>query len=186
MAADREAAFVVAWIVVTVATPRLRVESACQRLGRAEVIERCVALLDGGEADPEFVLSLGGAPAMRLLGDGTPDNQAYWLRVWAMRGLLWASPGGVSDALRRGLKDDHWRVREMTCRVIARHRVDDVLDAVAICESDSVVRVRRAARRAVMRIVESAPILNYRSMALDSSILLGLLWTCGPNDRRDN
>ena len=145
------------WLIdVTAATPRLRIENACRALGRAEVIRRCVALLDGGDADPECIVALGGAPAIRLLGDDIPDDQSYWLRVWAMRGLLWASPGDAVQVLRRALQDDHWRVREMACKVIARHRVGDVLDALAVVETDSSIRVRRAAQRAVMRIVESA------------------------------
>jgi HEAT repeat protein len=110
------------------------------------VISRCVALFDGGEVDPEFLATIGGVP---------PEDQLYWLRVWALRGLLWASPGDRVEVLRRALKDDHWRVREMTCKVIARHRVDEVLDAVVALQSDRVARVRRAAERAVERIVES-------------------------------
>jgi hypothetical protein len=99
---------------------------------------------------------LGGTPAWQLLANGIPEDQEYWTRVWAMRGLLWASPDGAVDVLLRGLQDTHWRVREMTCKVVARHRVGDVLDALAAVEADANLRVRRSAHRAAMRIVESA------------------------------
>jgi hypothetical protein len=93
---------------------------------------------------------------MRLLVAGVPEHQEYWVRVWAMRGLLWASRGECIEVLRRGLQDKHWRVREMTCKVVARHRVGGALDALAAAESDANPRVRRAAVRAAMRIVESS------------------------------
>lgn len=125
-------------------------------MGRSEVIRRCADLIDGADGEPDFIATIGGAPATRLLVDGRPQGQAYWVRVWALRGLLWASPGDSAAVIRRALADDHWRVREMACKVVARHRVDDVLDAIEGLRSDSVVRVRRAAERAVRRVVDSA------------------------------
>ena len=136
------------------ATPRLRIETACETLGHAEVIRRCVGLIEGRDVDPEFLVILGGAPARNLLADCLPEDQSYWLRVWALRGLLWAPPGAPAKVLRRGLDDKHWRVREMACKVVARHRVDEVIDAVAGLQADRTVRVRRAADRAIRRIVE--------------------------------
>ena len=105
-------------------------------------------------------MSLGGTPAMHLLADGVPPEQAYWLRVWAARGLLWAGAGDDPNALRIGLTDDSWRVREMTCKVIARHRVCELLEDVVPLEEDRNSRVRAAAKRAAQRIVtdyERAP-----------------------------
>ena len=112
--------------------PQERIEQACRTLGRPAVIDRCLGLLAGGAEEPEFIAILGGPPAIRLLDDGgvRPD-QRYWLRVWAARGLLWAGPGGQVSVLRAALTDDAWRVREMTCKVIARHRVADLLQDVA-------------------------------------------------------
>ena len=135
------------------ATPQLRIEQACGRLGRSEVVARCLRLLAGGAEDPDFIETLGGGPAIRLLDDGIPAGQRYWLRVWAARGLLWAGVGDDPHLLRSALTDDAWRVREMTCKVIARHRVGDLLGEVAGLESDPVPRVRSAASRAVTRIV---------------------------------
>jgi HEAT repeat protein len=95
---------------------------------------------------------LGGAPARRFLGDGTPEGQRYWLRAWALRGLLWAGPGDV-EVLRKALADRSWRVREMAAKVVARHELDELLDDVSKLEQDSVRRVRDVARRATVAIV---------------------------------
>lgn len=140
---------------MTTPTPRVRIESACEALGRGTVIGMCIELLRGGDIDPDFLITIGGAPARRLLAHGWPQTQAYWLRVWALRGLLWASPGDHVPALRDALHDDHWRVREMACKVIARHSVDAVLEELEVLQSDKVTRVREAAGRALRRIVES-------------------------------
>lgn len=136
------------------ATPRDRVAQACGRLGTRVFIARCVDLLSGGDEDPSFVTTLGGLHAARLLDRGLPADQEYWLRVWAARGLLWAGPGDRSEVLRLALRDESWRVREMTCKVVARHRVGELLDDVARLESDEIPRVRRAAERAKVRIVD--------------------------------
>jgi len=136
-------------------SPRLRIQRACHQLGQPEVVRRCLNLLAGGPDDGDFIVTLGGAPAVRLLADGFPPGQAYWLRVWAARGLLWAGPGDDPDGLRAALADDHWRVREMACKVVARHRVGDLLGDVADLESDPVRRVRGAAARALIRIVDA-------------------------------
>jgi hypothetical protein len=130
-------------------------DAACRRLGQREVVRRCEALLVGGDASPDFVIVLGGAPAIRLLGDGLPADQRYWLRVWSARGLLWAGPPQHLATLRRALGDGHWRVREMACKVVAWHRLGDLFDDVTRLESDGNSRVRAAASRAVRSIVEA-------------------------------
>lgn len=136
------------------ARPQLRVEQACRRRGRDVVVDGCVRLLAGGDAeDRDLVVVLGGVPARRLVDDGVPAHQRYWLRVWAARGLLWAGAPTDVDVLRAALRDESWRVREMTCKVAARHDVGDLLDDLAVLETDPVPRVRAAAARAVHRIV---------------------------------
>ena len=90
-----------------------------------------------------------------LVGDCVPADQAYYVRVWALRGLLWAGPGDDPDRLRPAFDDESWRVREMACKVVARHRIGDLLDEVAALETDSIGRVRTAASRAVVEIVSS-------------------------------
>lgn len=97
---------------------------------------------------------------MPLLADGLPKDQEYWLRVWAARGILWAGAGDDAEALRRGARDAAWRVREMTCKVVARHRVDELLEDVVALEHDENGRVRAAAKRAARRLLsgyETAP-----------------------------
>ena len=100
-------------------------------------------------------MTLGGPAAVRYLDDGQPERRAYWLRVWGARGLLWAGPGDDTACLRAALDDTHWRVREMACKVVARHSVGDLLDRVAALEADPVERVRTAASRAVMNVVRA-------------------------------
>lgn len=139
---------------MTSASPRLRVEGACRLLGRDEFIRRCAAVLAHGDEEPEFLATIGGAPALHLLSQGIPNDQGYWVRVWGARGMLWAGPPNDTGVLRTALEDDAWRVREMTCKVIARHRVDALLDEVIALEVDPVTRVRTAATRAARRIVE--------------------------------
>ncbi len=136
-------------------TPRARIEGACARFGQSEVVRRCNSLLAGGSADPEFVIALGGPAAVRYFDDGQPEHQEYWLRVWGARGLLWAGPGVDITVLRNSLADGHWRVREMACKVVARHRVGALLDLVSDLEADPIKRVRAAALRAAMNIVET-------------------------------
>jgi HEAT repeat protein len=53
-------------------------------------------------------------------------------------------------AIIRATTDEHWRVREMAAKVIARHRIGDGLAAVVALQHDRVARVRAAAGRAVM------------------------------------
>lgn len=135
-------------------TPRHRIERSCAALGREVVVRRCSALLTGGQIDDEsFLLVLGGQPARGLLLKGVPPEEAYWVRVWAARGLLWAGPGEDLAVLRQALTDGSWRVREMVCKVVARHLVAELLADVADLDADPVPRVRAAARRAVTRIV---------------------------------
>jgi hypothetical protein len=111
-------------------------------------------LLDGGGESPDFVVMLGGQPAVRLVSEGIPSAQAYWLRVWAARGLLWAGPGDDMGRLSTALEDESWRVRELVCKVIARHCLGDLLDQVAELQvGDPVRRVRSAAARAAAKIV---------------------------------
>lgn len=77
------------------------------------------------------------------------DVNAYWLRVWGARGLLWSWDPPAVDAVRVALTDEAWRVREMAAKVVARHLVDDVQPNVAELVHDPVPRVRAAASRAL-------------------------------------
>jgi HEAT repeat protein len=55
----------------------------------------------------------------------------------------------ATGAIIQAATDDAWRVREMAAKVVARHRVDAALDAMADLQDDERPRVRSAARRAI-------------------------------------
>jgi hypothetical protein len=91
-----------------------------------------------------------------IFGNGVPDDQAYWFRVWAARGLRWAWDDIGTDAIRTALGDPAWRVREMAAKVVARNRLGDLLPALLVLRTDPTDRVRSAARRAVAVLTRTA------------------------------
>jgi HEAT repeat protein len=130
-------------------TPRQSVEQECGRRGEAQVVADCVALLRGGDADPGFARAIGGPAADSVLGPHPRRDQAYFLRVWAARALLYAWDDGAADAVIAALADEAWRVREMAAKVVARRRLGDALTAVAALQQDPVPLVRATAARAL-------------------------------------
>ncbi|GAB6987855.1 HEAT repeat domain-containing protein [Nocardioides sp.] len=132
-------------------TPRESVEQECARRGKDEVVAGCVELLTKGDADPDLILALGGPPA-RWVVTGEPPGPPYWLRVWALRGLLWAWDARARSAVDTALQDEAWRVREMALRVVARHRLEDAVTTAADLQDDPNARVRAAASRALARL----------------------------------
>ena len=135
-------------------TPRKSVEAACGRWGKAEVVAGCRALLAGREADPRLILALGGRPARWAAGFDEPPGPAYWLRVWAARGLLYAWDDKANPSIVAALGDDAWRVREMAARVVLRHRIREALPIVRRLRTDRSARVRKAAERALAKLVQ--------------------------------
>ncbi len=129
--------------------PRASIEAECARRGRAEVVAGCRALLRGEEVDHPLVVALGGPAASAYAPGMPPRDDVYWLRVWAARGLLWAYEPQALLELGRATYDEHWRVRELAMKVVARHRVDALLDDAVRLREDPVPRVRAAAERAV-------------------------------------
>jgi HEAT repeat protein len=77
------------------------------------------------------------------------EVNAYWLRVWGARGLLWNWDARATDAVRRALSDEAWRVREMAAKLVARHVIDEAQPDVVELVHDPVPRVRAAASRAL-------------------------------------
>jgi len=138
-------------------TPSQNVAAECQRRGAADVVSGCIDLLEAREVDDGLVLALGGAPATYVLSGGEGGKQGYWPRVWAARGLLYVWEDRATPAIVRATADEAWRVREMAAKVIARHRVDDALEAVTGLRDDQVPRVRSAADRAIARLTVSGP-----------------------------
>lgn len=134
-------------------TPRERIEQECARRGKDAVVAGCMELLGGRDADAELILALGGPPA-RWVVTGEPPGPPYWLRVWATRGLLWVWDDVALESVEAALNDDAWRVREMALKVVARHRLEDLLLKVVDLQEDPATRVRTAASRALVRISE--------------------------------
>jgi hypothetical protein len=135
-------------------TPRQSIEQECARRGKDAVVAGCMELLRGGDADAELIVALGGPPA-RWVVTGESPGPPYWLRVWATRGLLWAWDDVAIESVGAALNDDAWRVREMALKVVARHRLEDLLVTVVDLQEDPASRVRTAASRALMRISAS-------------------------------
>ena len=82
---------------------------------------------------------------------GTPGWAPYWSRVWGARGLLHLGPGDHASAVLAAVGDEHWRVREMALKVIARHEVDDPGGRVDAAVDDPIERVRVQAWRVLGR-----------------------------------
>ena len=133
-------------------TPRQRIEAESARRGPEAVAAGSATLLAGGSADAGLIRVLAGNSADWFFADPDEPSRADWLRVWGARGLLWSWDGRHAAALRAALCDPWWRVREMAAKVVARHRLDDLLDAVAPLREDGNARVRAAADRAVVRL----------------------------------
>jgi HEAT repeat protein len=113
-------------------TPRLSIESECARRGVPAVVAGCVLLVEGSAGDPTLIMALGGPASARFLGESSRADR-YWLRVWGMRGLLWAWEDGneaAADVVRAALTDESWRVREMAAKVVAKRSIGEALPAV--------------------------------------------------------
>jgi HEAT repeat protein len=134
--------------------PRRSVEALAASRGRDAVVAGCLDLLAGREVDGSLIHGLGGPPA-RWAVHGGASGPDYWLRVWALRGLLWLWDDSATVAVVQSTTDASWRVREMAAKVVARHLVDDALPAVAELQQDRVARVRHAAERAVVRLTDA-------------------------------
>jgi hypothetical protein len=132
-------------------TPRQSIEAECRRRGRDAVVDGCVRLLQAGTTDAALLLALAGPAGQKFL-DGEEHADTYWLRVWALRGLLWTWDERATSVVVAALRDGHWRVREMALKVVARHRVDDAFEAALRLREDDVARVRSAAERVVVRL----------------------------------
>jgi HEAT repeat protein len=127
------------------ASPGDRIALAVERFGEHEVADRAAALLRGTNEGEEFLLWVGGRHAQGIL-DGAPP--LYWPEVWGARTLLYAWEDAAAPAIRLGLANQAWRVREMCCRVVAARELDLGADLVPLL-TDEVARVRANAARAL-------------------------------------
>ncbi|HEV3214061.1 MAG TPA: HEAT repeat domain-containing protein [Acidimicrobiales bacterium] len=129
--------------------PRQRIARLTANLGEPAVVAGCRRMLEGQKASDEVVEGLGGVHATRVLDHAAG---AYWGRVWGARGLLYVWGDEAIPALRAAVTDEHWRVREMVAKVVARRRVDALAGDVARLRGDEVPRVRAAAERALVTL----------------------------------
>lgn len=136
-------------------TPRQSIELECRRVGVAAFVDNCVAILRSGDIDEATLYALAGPGAAQILRGVQGGVTGYWPRVWATRGLLYAWSDVATSDVIRGTRDESWRVREMSAKVVARHHVDDALEAMVELRADSVLRVRQAAERALVRLAAS-------------------------------
>jgi hypothetical protein len=135
------------------AHPSVLVKLAVERWGPRGLMDRCVRLyreMDWGD-EPELMSYLAGRAGPRWveLGFGT---QAYFVRTWALRAMLYAWDESASTAVIDALEDEHWRPREMALKVVAKRLVDGDIDAVARLRDDPIPRVQAAARQALERL----------------------------------
>lgn len=142
------------------ATPKERVADACLRWGDSEVVDRCMATL---ESDPdhavtglllELSMELTGGSDPDWLAGGKPPGHRYWARVWAARALLYVWEDRAAPAVVQALGDEHWRVREMSAKVINLRELPDAGDRLAAVITDPVPRVRAAACKALGTVGE--------------------------------
>ena len=131
-------------------TPRQSVEFECARRGESALVAGCIDLLRGQEVDDGLLFALGGPFASSVIHDGPRQRNQYWRRVWGARGLLYAWRPEAAEAVIAALADEHWRVREMAAKVIAKRRIGDALPELASLREDPVPRVRAAAERATV------------------------------------
>jgi hypothetical protein len=134
-------------------TPRQSIDQESARRGVSAVVSRCVAILNGREADDDFLLVLAGPAAESVINGLAGGKDGYWPRVWAMRALLYAWEDRASAVVIGGTADDAWRVREMALKVMARQRLGEGLEPALGLQRDTVRRVRAAAERAVQILV---------------------------------
>ncbi len=112
----------------------------------------CIALLRGQDFDEGLLMALGGPNGRIVIDDGPRQRNQYWRRVWGARGLLYAWNDSAEHAVVDALADEHWRVREMAAKVVAKRGIGVALEACAGLADDPVPRVRAAAWRAVVRL----------------------------------
>ncbi len=127
------------------ASPSDRIAEAARRFGEQEVADRAAALLSGTNEGEEFLLWVGGAHAKGIL-DGAPA--LYWPEVWGARALLGVWDDRAASAVRAGLSNRAWRVREMCGRVVVARELPFVAELEPLL-GDEVARVRAVAARAL-------------------------------------
>ena len=104
------------------------------RVGVRRFVAVCTDLMAGADREVyvEELRSLTGHDWHP--GDGVFDRESwqdYWVRTWGARGLLHVWDDSATDAVVRGLADEHWRPAEMCLKVAAKHEVAGTGDGAA-------------------------------------------------------
>jgi HEAT repeat protein len=133
-------------------TPRQSVGLECASRGEPAVVAGCIALLRRQDVDDRLLFALGGPVASIVIHDGPRQRNQYWRRVWGARGLLYAWSPEAAGPVTAALSDEHWRVREMAAKVIARRAIGEALSGLTALREDPVPRVRAAAERATIAL----------------------------------
>jgi HEAT repeat protein len=148
------------------ASPSDRISEAARRFGEREVAERSAALLTGANEGEEFLLWVGGVHAQGIL-DGAPS--LYWPEVWGARALLKVWDDSSAPAVRAGLKNQAWRVREMCGRVVVERQLPFASELEPLL-TDDVARVRAVAARALSVVGEYDDALAVKRLLTDPEI----------------
>jgi hypothetical protein len=129
------------------ATPVKLIDAYVATHGKTAFVDSCTELLLGANwrEHDDVIRALGG----KVQGLESGSWKEYWVRTWAARGLLHAWDDRASHALRRGLRDEHWRVVEMCLKVCRAHNVSQVCAECLSALKSETPRVRTAAVRAV-------------------------------------
>lgn len=148
------------------ASPSDRITEAARRFGERDVAERAAALLTGTNEGEEFLLWVGGVHAQGIL-DGAPA--LYWPEVWGARALLKVWDDSAAPAVRAGLANQAWRVREMCGRVVIEHELPFAAELVPLL-TDEVARVRAVAARALAVVGEYDEAVAVKALLTDPEI----------------
>jgi hypothetical protein len=148
------------------ASPGDRIALAIERFGELVVADRAAALLSGTNEGEEFLLWVGGRHAQGIL-EGAPA--LYWPEVWGARTLLYAWDDVAAAAIRSGLSNQAWRVREMCCRVVAARGLAFGDELVALLR-DPVARVRGNAARALGFVGNEAQAADVQGLLTDPEL----------------
>ena len=148
------------------APPAERITAAVAALGEDEVISRSIALLAGFNVGDEFLLWVGGVHAQGII-DGAPA--LYWPEVWGARALLYVWDDKAADAVKAGLTNQAWRVREMSAKVVAARSLPFV-KSVSDLATDEVARVRAQAARTLGEIADARSVEVLTALLADSDI----------------
>jgi len=135
-------------------TPRQSIEAACEQMGEKNIVDSCVRIINERDMDSELGYVLSGPSSRVILNGAAGGVSGLWPRTWALRAFLYAWDSSAESAVLICLSDDSWRVREMAAKVVARRHLGDALAQMAALQNDEVPRVRAAAQRALMKLVE--------------------------------